>query len=188
VIEIRNAVPSDAGRIADAHVASWRAAYRPFFPASYLDSEQFAATRHTNWSRWVVDRPEGAALFVPLLDGRVVGFAHAGPERIQGDAAAPSGAAAMTTSVGGEVYGFYLHPDAWGSGAATGLMAACVDHLVAAGFAAACLWVLRDNGRARAFYEKAGWHATGRDTPWTPSDAPELTVIETRYERELAGT
>ena len=184
VIEIRDAVPSDAGPIADAQVTAWRVAYRPFFPASYLDSETFATTRRTNWLRWVTDRPAGTALYVPVVDGRVVGFAHAGPERATAGAAAPN-ADATHGGGGGEVYAFYLHPDAWGSGAATGLMEACIAHLVAGGFADACLWVLRDNARARAFYEKAGWHAAGCDMPWTPSDAPDLTVVETRYARAL---
>jgi GNAT superfamily N-acetyltransferase len=120
-------------------------------------------------------------LFVPVIDGRVVGFAHAGPERIDGN-----GPNTGTATGLGEVYGFYLHPQAWGSGAAGPLMEACVAHLAIGGFGDLCLWVLRDNGRARAFYEKAGWCWSGRELPWSPSDAPDLTVVETRYERSLA--
>jgi len=61
------------------------------------------------------------------------------------------------------VYAFYLHPDAWGSGAAEPLMMACTEFLRAAGFHEAVLWVLRDNPRAHRFYEKTGWSLTGRE-------------------------
>jgi GNAT superfamily N-acetyltransferase len=195
VIEVRCAVAGDADAICDAHVAAWRVAYREAFPPSYLGSAAFDARRREIWRRLTAAEPiggSGGALFVPVLDGRVVGFGHAGPERI---AAAVSGAAVSTVEVStaaagsgapmGEVYGFYLHPDAWGSGVASLLMDACTDHLGAGGFTDACLWVLRDNGRARAFYEKAGWTATDEESPWSPSDAPELTVVETRYHRSL---
>ncbi len=206
MIEVRHAIADDADAICDAHVAAWRVAYRAAFPPSYLDSAEFDASRRANWRRWAAVAPiAGAALFVPVLDGRVVGFGHAGPERV----AAPVTASAVSGSVGagstaggsgaggssapadvvgaaiGEVYGFYLHPAAWGSGAASLLMDACTDHLCAGGLTDACLWVLRDNRRARAFYAKAGWTATDEEAPWSPSDAPDLTVVETRYHRSL---
>ena len=41
-------------------------------------------------------------------------------------------------------------------------MSRCEEFLRDEGFTSAVLWVLRDNPRARAFYEKAGWHFTGR--------------------------
>ena len=43
-------------------------------------------------------------------------------------------------------------------------MSSCEEFLRDEGFASAVLWVLRDNPRARAFYEKAGWHATGEES------------------------
>ena len=51
---------------------------------------------------------------------------------------------------------FYLHPDAWGSGAADPLMAACLDELRSR-FDRAILFVLEANPRARRFYERWGW-------------------------------
>jgi GNAT superfamily N-acetyltransferase len=61
------------------------------------------------------------------------------------------------------VYAFYLHPDAWGSGAAAALMARCHEYLTDTGYTEAVLWVLRDNPRARRFYENVGWSPTGRE-------------------------
>ena len=41
-------------------------------------------------------------------------------------------------------------------------MSRCEEFLRDEGFATAVLWVPRDNPRARAFYEKAGWPFNGR--------------------------
>ncbi len=51
-------------------------------------------------------------------------------------------------------------------------MSRCEEFLRDEGFTSAILWVLRDNPRARAFYEKVGWHSTGQESTFAPSDAP----------------
>jgi len=85
---------------------------------------------------------------------------------------------APTTSVDaarGEVLAFYLHPDAWGSGVAQALIARCHEYLRDLGCVEAVLWVLRDNPRARKFYENAGWSATGREMMFAgPQTAAKL--------------
>jgi hypothetical protein len=46
------------------------------------------------------------------------------------------------------------------------------------------LWVLRDNPRARRFYEKVGWQVTGEETLWDgPSTAGKLAnpLAEAQY-------
>ena len=82
--------------------------------------------------------------------GRVIGFGHAGPaDAEQSDNDAESSGAGR-----GEIHSFYLHPSAWGSGGAGALMSRCEEFLRDEGFTTAVLWVLRDNPRARAFYEE----------------------------------
>ena len=162
MIEIRPARRDDADSIARAHVDAWRAAYRNSFTAEYLDADEFEASRVDRWRSWSWDSLVGSQLFVPVLNGHVVGFGHAGPERDEPTCdASGSEIAVPTAPTRGEVYGFYVHPDSWGSGAAAPLMAACVAHLREAGFAEAVLWVLLDNPRARGFYEKVGWSPAG---------------------------
>jgi GNAT superfamily N-acetyltransferase len=145
---IRSAEPDDADAIANAHVTAWRVAYRGVVPDAYLDSDAFADGRLAGWRRMLTETrsPERDPLdevFVPVIDGRVVGFAHVGEERERG-------------TDQGELYGFYLHPDAWGSGAATALIDA--SHIaLRERFSSALLWVLRENPRARRFYERSGW-------------------------------
>ena len=167
MIEIRPARPDDADAIARAHVDAWRVGYRGLFPDEFLDSTEFESTRFERWRSGAWANLEGSALFVPVLDGRVVGFGHAGPERVE-PACDVSGSAmeAPAAASRGEVYGFYVHPESWGSGVATPLMAACTESLVSAGFTSAVLWVLRDNPRARRFYERVGWSWSGESGEW----------------------
>jgi len=49
------------------------------------------------------------------------------------------------------------------------------------GFTSATLWVLRDNPRARAFYEKAGWLATGKESLFTPSEPPDSSLPKVSF-------
>jgi len=130
-------------------------------------------------------------LFVVTLQGRVVGFGHAGPAQVvaHGIESSASDQDEPDDSLG-EIYGFYLHPTAWGSGGAGALMSRCEEFLRDEGFSSATLWVLRDNPRARAFYEKAGWHATGQESLFTPSEPPgsslpQVSFVVTQYARTL---
>ncbi len=61
----------------------------------------------------------------------------------------------------GELYGIYVDPEAWGTGAGPALIRAAAEELRAHGHAAAVLWVLADNPRARRFYEREGWSTDG---------------------------
>ncbi|MDP9237087.1 MAG: GNAT family N-acetyltransferase [Chloroflexota bacterium] len=55
----------------------------------------------------------------------------------------------------------YVTPEAWGIGAGRALMQAARDALLDLEFRDAVLWVLEANGRARRFYERAGWRPDG---------------------------
>jgi hypothetical protein len=46
------------------------------------------------------------------------------------------------------------------------------------------LWVLRDNARARRFYERSGFRADGVEEPY---EVAGVAVPEVRYARELTG-
>jgi GNAT superfamily N-acetyltransferase len=102
--------------------------------------------------------------------GRVTGFASVGraleDERI------------------GELYAIYALPEVWGQGAGPALMDAALAHLRESGFESAILWVLDDNPRARAFYEREGWALTegAREEAFL-----DTLVREVRYRVELGA-
>lgn len=129
------------------HVRTWQAAYEHVFGAerlATLDVEQ----RRTQWGqRLAAPEPHWRLLVAETEEGRIVGFATAGASR--------------ETDAEGELYGIYVSPDAWGSGAGGALMRAVVDGLRADGYSTATLWVLEDNPRARRFYEREGWTVAG---------------------------
>lgn len=181
MITVRPARAEDATAVADAHVTAWRAGFRGVFTDAYLDGEHLERSRREGWARRLTEGPppNGNALnlvLVPEIDGRVVGFGHVGDEDV-GEGAPKSGR--------GEVYGFYVHPDAWGSGAAMVLMRAC-EAAMADHFADAVLWTLLDTPRSRRFYEKAGWTCGEADdlrtSTWDVTGEP-VTVVQ--YRRSL---
>jgi ribosomal protein S18 acetylase RimI-like enzyme len=172
---VRGADQSDAAAIAEVHVASWRAAYAHVVPASILDGDEFAESRRTIWKQWRFHPGQRVAVSVDTDEELIVGFAAFGPEREH-----------ARVHVGrGELYSFYLHPDVWGSGCASGLIDHVDERLRAEGFEDAVLWVLDDNPRARAFYERHGWEASGATAEF---DAfCELRLPEVEYRKQLTS-
>jgi GNAT superfamily N-acetyltransferase len=182
VIEVRDADIDDADAIATAHIDGWRAGYRGVVPDEYLDAEEFASSRRDRWRSWSWQQIPESRLFVVTLQGRVVGFGHAGPEQVVAHGIeSPESEPGDGDEARGEIYGFYLHPTAWGSGGAGALMSRCEEFLRDEGFTSATLWVLRDNPRARAFYEKAGWQATGKESLFTPSEPPGSSLPKVSF-------
>jgi GNAT superfamily N-acetyltransferase len=173
-LAVRTAHVDDADDIATAHIDGWRVGYRHLLPDDFLDSDEFASARYDGWRRWTWSTwVPGSELFVGLIDDRVLGFAHVGQQRDHPDV--------------GELYGFYLHSTAWGSGLADTLMTTSTAWLASHGYAAAVLWVLRDNPRARRFYERHGWVANGREDSFAEAFGQALPapLVETQYGQTL---
>jgi GNAT superfamily N-acetyltransferase len=61
----------------------------------------------------------------------------------------------------GHITRFYVDPPHWGQGIGTLLHEAAISHLRQSGFGQASLWVIEDNVRTRAWYERLGWTSTG---------------------------
>lgn len=171
--EIRAATRADADGITDVQVASWRAGYAHVFPDSVLHADDFDSTRRAFWTGWRFAPGHRVAVAV-RTDERVVGFCSYGPERER----------ARGFTGRGEVWAFYLHPDVWGSGLADELITYTEERLRAEGFDIAVLWVLDDNPRARRFYERHGWEATGISADF--DEYCEVRVPEVEYRKELA--
>jgi GNAT superfamily N-acetyltransferase len=162
--------PADCGRVAEIRIGGWRSAYRGLMPQPYLDALDVAADAERHHTR--LARGDGSVVnLVAELDGAVVGWACHGPYR---DGEAPTADA--------ELYALYVDPGQYGGGIGHALLQESVRRRAAAGHRRMLLWVLKQNTRARRFYERAGFRADGAEEPFEVDGVP---VPEVRYAREL---
>ena len=149
MVEIRQAGADDARGIAEVRVRTWRKAYSHILPAEFLDglSVDDGASR---WLGFLSAPTPDRRTWVGESAGRVIGFVTAGVPRDDG-----------MPRLTGEIYAIYVLPDCWDRGVGRKLIAHAEHELKEQGFDEAVLWVLADNQRARAFYERSGWHADG---------------------------
>jgi len=148
------------------HARSWQSAYEHVFGAERLariDVER----RRAMWERALADPRRDAFVFEE--DGAVVAFVGSFPSR-DPDAA-------------GELGELYALPEAWGKGIGHALMTACLGALRERGYCDAILYVLADNLRARAFYEREGWALDGTEKT---DEFLGVAVRELRYRIGLA--
>jgi GNAT superfamily N-acetyltransferase len=80
-----------------------------------------------------------------------------------------------------ELYALYVRPAWWSTGTGRALMDRVLARSVAAGYSSVTLWVLRDNRRARRFYERAGFAPDGASNVLTGLG----DVRELRYRQQL---
>jgi ribosomal protein S18 acetylase RimI-like enzyme len=146
-MRVRDAVYDDAEAIERVRIRGWQAAYRGIFPDEFLDGLEPGWTR---WQERLARMPDGWSIFAAEIGGQVVGFASAGPSRDEDG--------------GGELYALYVDPESWSRGAGRELLRVAEARL-AETHEEATLWVLRDNLRARRFYELAGWRVDGAEAP-----------------------
>lgn len=147
-VTIRLALPSDAARLARAHVDSWNAAYQGLIPDSFLQARTYQK-REEAWAG--------------MLAGGV-GETHLAED---GDCAA----AILTIGVcrdadvdagrTGEIWGIYVAPDYWRQGIGTMLVREAERLLQSRGSDEVVLWVLEGNLAAREFYQAMGYRPDG---------------------------
>lgn len=143
---IRPARSEDAMVMARIHVEAWQATYPGLIPDDYLaglsvGDEAIAWARRLAW-------PAAAPVLVAELEGRVRGFALAGPARGR-----PFGFA-------GELFALYVDIDWQNRGLGRALLDAAFAGLRDAGHDGALAWVLAGNP-SRYFYEAMGGRLLG---------------------------
>jgi GNAT superfamily N-acetyltransferase len=160
---------ADTEAIGRVHVRAWQATYYEVMPATFLAAMDPAA-RAEQW-RAAIERglPLHAQL-VAAVDDVPVGFSAFGPAR--GDERR------------GEVYAINVDPDWVERGVGQPLFAAAVAALTDFGFTELVLWVVRENARARRFYERNGWVADGEEQR---AEFGGATVVELRYRFAVAA-
>ena len=128
----------DRNQISSVYEQSWKTSYRGIVPDDYLDSIPAG--------RWAskVDNPSWHTL-VCLEDGQIIGTSSFCESRFD------------VFEGYGEIISIYLLPEYVGKGCGRQLMERALSELRKQGYTKAFLWVLEENNRARAFYEKMGF-------------------------------
>ncbi len=110
----------------------------------------------------------------------VVAFADGGRPAGHGAARAELGEDDASRTDVARLTHLFVRRDFWGTGVADLLHDELLAGMVERGFVSACLWTPAGQARARAFYERNGWKASGR---LDPENDLQLELME--YVREL---
>ncbi len=151
MIHIRNARRTDAAGISRVHERTWKEAYRGLLDSAYLDAlseKRLIARWRANLDRRQEDLDD--QIMVAVANKEIIGFVMVGASR---EAFAPWEA---------EISMVYILKEHRGAGVGRALMKAAADHCIRRGMFSGGLWVLRDNGGARDFYEALKGEHAGR--------------------------
>jgi ribosomal protein S18 acetylase RimI-like enzyme len=165
-VPIRDARPADAAPIALVHVRAWQVAYRGIMPDAYLDGLT-PDDRLAGWRRTLQSSPSGERVLVADDRGAITGFVAVGPA--EGEPC-------------GELLVLNVAPTRWRRGLGRRLLRAGERALAALGHREAILWVVKENDRARRFYEAHGWRAEEAERRCTFGG---VVVPDVRYRRRL---
>ncbi|MFD7231682.1 GNAT family N-acetyltransferase [Streptomyces sp. NPDC059881] len=172
-VRLRRMTDADCEAVAAVRVGGWRHAYAGLMPQEYLDAMDETADAGRRRAQLAAADRAGVVHLVAEAAGEVVGWGCYGPYREED-----------TTTGDGEVYALYVRPERIGTGVGRALLTGLLSRAEADGRPALLLWVLKDNARARRFYEKAGFTADGAQEPFEVGGA---VVQEVRYGRRLSA-
>ncbi|SFI41166.1 Ribosomal protein S18 acetylase RimI [Tindallia magadiensis] len=140
-MEIRKATIDDVKDISRIHALSWKFAYKGIIPQAFLDE-----LKEDHWESAFVDWIKDNVLTAQILfeNGKSIGCIAYGKSR---DKSLPDW---------GEIVSLYLLPEYFGKGYGNKLLDSSLSDLKESGYESIYLWVLKNNRRARRFYEKNG--------------------------------
>jgi len=163
---IRPMTPADIPRVAEIHVISRRTAYRGIISDSRLFSE---TTVHGQIPKFAERLADDTYTTVVYDDGLLWAFMTMCACRDEDKPTAY------------EVRSIYVDPVRTSHGIGTQLLAYCYDTAKILGHDEICLWVLKENHAARAFYEKMGYTPDG-----ATRDENSSKPVKLRYCRSIS--
>ncbi|MDR5674587.1 GNAT family N-acetyltransferase [Halalkaliarchaeum sp. AArc-GB] len=159
----------DARGVLRVNALSWREAYSDLVPEEVLE-RQDPNPKPADVDRLLQALPEEGVVLVAVEEDTVRGFADfRWDEESTKEFVGPAEAGLRA---------IYVHPDDWGRGIGTALLAEGLSRLPDR-IRAVRLEVLADNERAREFYQSRGFEQTGSDTH-DIADTEYPTAIYTR--------
>jgi GNAT superfamily N-acetyltransferase len=165
---VRLAKAEDGPAIGEVHAAAWQLGFGHMLGGEFL--ERAAAGRLNGWQYAITHVLALSNLvLVAGRDTHVLAFSQSG-QPDDGDA-------------GLEIFAFYCHPVAWGTGMADALMQD-TRAVLSTRARRAVLWTPNEAHRARRFYERCGFTRTGRTrseplSDWQPTPTyEEVAALE----------
>lgn len=154
-LAIRPAVVADAAAIARVQVETWQSTYAGQVSDSALAFFTDLERRERQWTDALTQAAGDATnlrrTFVGESEGRILGFAIAGPTRFE------EGDPPEALLYQGEIYAIYVLARSQGQGLGAQLMEASADYLGrVCQLHGLLVWALETNTRARGFYERLG--------------------------------
>jgi ribosomal protein S18 acetylase RimI-like enzyme len=148
IARIALATPDDAQALAAMHVASWHETYSGLLPDNILAALS-VQSRAAAWSKILLEPATANSSVVYLAEHQetIIGFGSCGAQRTE---------SLKDNGYDGEVSGIYVLREFQKGKIGTQLFRSMSSDLLRRGFKAAALWVLRENFRARRFYEHFG--------------------------------
>lgn len=143
-MEIKKATLCEVQDISRIHALSWKTAYKNIVPQPYLDNLllDFWVTAFQTWI-------QNKTIQVQIIyeNGKPIGCAAYGKSR---DEKLPDW---------GEIVSLYLLPEYFGKSYGIELFKSVMCDIKQLGYKNVYLWVLKDNQRAKRFYEKNGFYS-----------------------------
>lgn len=166
-MNIRIAISDDANAIARVHVDAWHTGYEGIMPRDFLQSISLAS-RERQWAKVLSTTSDGNYAVIEY-DNAVAGFSVYGPPRDQD----------MQSMNTGELVALNISPQAWGKGLGGKLVRHAIESAQLLGWDSIYLWVVRENSRAKALYERFGFVLDGGEKTQPLTSSYELQ--EVRY-------
>ena len=167
---IKVATVKDAETIASIHVPSKQKAYRGLVADDVLDAKTLE--EYTGkWTKWMSDPDNPVTVALSYEEDKPAGFICWGPLRTP-----PPGTSKIRPAYPAEIYALHIHPDFWRTGHGRKLMQYCAQALKEEKKQNAfCLWALKGNKNADAFYMKLGAQRLGKRLMYIgETEYPEL--------------
>ena len=165
-IELRRVSPDDLDAIVSVHIRSWQHTYRGLLPEEFLQGLD-PDPRRQYWSERIkLDATPRHRVVVAAANKTTIGFVYTCPNTSADAPDAPREARSTESPVGntapvGLLEYIHVDPDWLGKGIGKSLMHAAMQEMRQEGFDSSVLWVIRENSRARRFYESVGWRTDG---------------------------
>ena len=166
-MQVRQATPADARKIAQIHVETWRAAYRGQMPDAILDALD-ADKRAIFWNDHLAAESNGT--LVVESENAIIGFCDLVPSRDRDS----------NPKQVGEIAAIYVQPEFWRKGAGGALCRFALRAARLQKYLSVTLWVLASNAAARKFYEAMGFSLDGAAKVDQSSNNYELHEVRYR--------